>query len=212
MGATATYRPETADLLFRWDVVSMPGFRSPVPQNSGVGGAVPGVAGLPGLLYGAEFGLGDRTFEVRALGTSHDPSFLLFDCTTECSQQAELTGGIGTAGEDVRVRVPVQLFGAPIEGTVLRSLQMFTAGGTGQVAQVPRLDAVTLGDAAVPARSVMLGRAPTGTPAAEVPFDEVAVMERGRFSASLDHPDRGEDVWARACFGPSCETLRAQRA
>ncbi len=118
-GASFTYRPEQEDLLVGADLASLP---------------LPPVAGSPGVLYGFALQVGGASYEVRALRAAATavppaaPHFALYRCAPGCTQQALLSGSIGTTGTGVLVSVPLSALGAQ-EGAVLTGLRAFTALG-----------------------------------------------------------------------------------
>ncbi len=127
-GAALIYRPENGDLLFRLRVLSLP----PV--------------GAPGVLYGFRFQLASTNYEVRAQSVgnpSAGPYFGLFQCESSCTEVALLTGGIGTAGEEVLVAVPLATLGAT-EGTALTGLAAYSAFGANNTGPGIPLDEVAL--------------------------------------------------------------------
>ena len=197
-GASLTYRPEQEDLLVRLRLASIPSL---------VNGA-----GIPAVLYGLRLTLEGARYEVRALrgvitNGSAPPSLSLYRCDLVCTEQAALTGGIGTTGTSVSVSVPLSALGAQ-EGSALTEIVAFAGLGDGAPGALVMLDQADLPATTIPARSVTLGIAPTGTPEAQVAFDTQAEIAGGSFSGTLDVGSFSPgdfEVWVRACLGSWCE-------
>jgi Tol biopolymer transport system component len=212
VGTSLTYRPEQGDLLVRWQLASLPTLAAggcfPLCQPVGVSAGT----GVPGILYGFELDIGGALYEARALRAGATavppaaPHFSLYRCDPECTEQASLSGGIGTAGNEVRVAVPLGVLGAD-SGSTLTELRAYSALGEAAPGPLVTLDEAGLPDATVPAAQVSLGIAPAGAPEDEVDFDVPADLTEGRFSGSLDVSSLSPgdyEMWARACLGEVC--------
>jgi Tol biopolymer transport system component len=191
--ASLTYRPESADLMARLRVTSLP----------------PAVAGAPGVLYGFKIAVGaiGIRYEVRAVraGTNGAPFFVLYNCEPpSCTQVAVLAGGMGTTGDEIVVSVPLSALSAS-EEEPLSGLRAYAAYGDAVTGPGVMLDEILLQPTTVPVHSVALGIAPAGTPEADVDFDTAASLTNGTFSGTLAGVAPGSyDVWARACLGAAC--------
>ena len=203
IGGDLLYRPETGDLLFSWRGASLPGVRSPAPSSTGAGGAQPGMA-VAAAVYVASFAVDATRYEVRASGPSTRPVIQLFSCATRCTAVADLSGGIGTASEEVRVRLPVALLGGAVEGKTLDAVAFQTALADPAGAAFTVLDGIAMGAAPVPVRSVAVGRAPSDARPDEVAFQAAEVAD-GRFTADLAAA-ADDAIWLRICFGAECRT------
>lgn len=221
-GAGVVYRPERADMLVRLSVAAMPGVR---PSNSGINptvgrnlNLVPSVSGAPGVMYTLGFMHQGTRYEVRVIRLNveenppTDPLMSIWKCAPSCQEISHLEGGYGTTGEEIVVEVPMKVqspagtFSAK-EGQALTAIRASTSIGDPLIGYVQTLDDVSLGDGAVPVRSVALGIAPAGTPADQVTFTVAAVLAGGSFSGSVPTTGLSEgtyDVWARACLGTVC--------
>jgi hypothetical protein len=194
--ASVAVRPESDDLLVRLDLTEVP-----VIQREGNTDLT--VTGAPGVVYGLAFDAGGVRHEIRAGRTSAAAAYTLWRCDAECTQVAELTGTIGTVEAAVLIAVPLSVLP---EGP-LSELEAFV--DLGDVTQLlgQTQDRLAVPDAAIPAPRIELGVAPAGTPQGQVPFDAVAELTDGGFSAGLDTadlPPGGYDLWARACLGEIC--------
>jgi len=212
-GSSLTYRPEDEDLLVRLGLAELPVSSSRACLLAqcvfaNVGG------GVPAVIYGLRFELGEARYEVRALRTGVTasapaaPYMALFRCDPDCTEQARLAGGIGTTGAEVRVSIPLTSLGAS-GGGELRSIAAFTAVGEAGLGAVHPLDQVELPQAILPVALVSLGIAPAGTPQGEVVFSTDAAMEAGAFSGTVEAsslPAGEYEIWARACLGEACGT------
>ncbi len=211
VGASIAYRPELADIFIRLRLKSLPSVRGPSidpdPLIFPPGALAPGIAGLPGVIYGFSLET-DVRYEVRAGRAngpdpfSVPPQFTLYRCAPLCVQTTVLKGGLGTTGDEVVVAIPLQALGVA-QGGALSNLRAFTAmenEGT------TPLDEMLLSGATIPVHTVSLGIAPAGTQEAEVGFDTTATLANGNFSGILDgRRSSGDyDVWARACLGTVC--------
>ncbi|HJT79962.1 MAG TPA: hypothetical protein VJ719_02100 [Chthoniobacterales bacterium] len=184
-GANVSYRPENGDIFVRLTLATLPNL--PVP-------------GAPAVLYGLRFHLAGTTYEVRAVHTAV-PAFALYRCDSICTQQATLSGGIGTAGFEVSVAVPLSLLNAQ-EGAILTQIEAFTAFGDAAGPIAP-LDQANLPDATVPVHGVFLGMGPEGGLESQVAFDTPLTLVDGHF-AGVSTLGAGQLVWARACLGAVC--------
>jgi Tol biopolymer transport system component len=206
-GATAIHRPEQEDILFELRVTSLPEPSSNVPMTT-VGAHL---GGLPAVVYGASFTVGDDRYEVRALRAAAvatppgAPHFALYRCLTICLEEARLSGGIGTTGDEVRIGVPLSAL-AMNEGA-LTDVRAFAALGEAASGGLVTLDEAPLPDAMVEAPRVLLGIAPAGAPEHEVAFDTEATIVAGSFSGTVE-PSPGvsgnSEIWGRACIGQAC--------
>lgn len=211
-GADVIHRPEQEDLLFRLDLVSLPGVtvqhcaRTPTfppftacAEESTRGGA-------PGVVYGFAFDMGDSHYEVRGARaggapSSADPHFTLYKCEVVCLDTASLSGGLGTSGNGMLVSVPLSAFEAEDE-VAITAIEAFTSIGSAL-----RLDAVTLSDAVISEPVVDLGIAPHTTPEGEVVYTSSTDLVDGHFSATLDLSSLAPgdySLWARGCLVDSC--------
>lgn len=222
-GASIVYRPETDDLLVSWDVTGLPGLRQPGgaggvgpdPRSQfflpGVGGAAPGVAGAPAVVYDLEFKTGGSLFVVRSIRVAGTPSppaapyFALHRCDPGCREVARLSGGYGTTGDEVRVAIPLQTIPGLGESGSITDTRARTGLGEATTGIVQVLDERPLPDGSVPVREVRLGIAAAGTPEDGIAFDTPAELSLGHFAGLLATPPSGDyEVWARACLGEEC--------
>jgi Tol biopolymer transport system component len=208
-GAGLAVRPEQEDLLASLRVASLPGL---APR--GGFGAVSTGAGAPAILYGLAFDAGGARYEVRALRVGATevppaaPSFGLYRCDPDCTEQARLSGGIGTTGHEVLISIPISALGAQEEAGV-EEVRAFTALGEAAPGDLVIIDEVDLPDAVLPAARVELGIAPADTPEEEVAFTTQAEVVDGHFAGTLDVssvPSGAHRVWGRACLGQRCGT------
>lgn len=98
-GAEILRRPETEDMLLRIRLAALP----------------PTVAGLPAVLYGANFEVDGVLHEVRALRATTDdplggPHIALYWCGPVCTRIVTLPGAFGTTGP-LLISVPEELLG-----------------------------------------------------------------------------------------------------
>lgn len=192
-GSSVAYRHEEGDLLIRLNARTLP----------------PVAAGMPSVLYGLRFTSAGGSYEVRSARTaaataSANPHFGLYRCfggsIVLCPMIAELQGGMGTAGNDVRVSVPVEALG---HAENISGVLAFTALGEPLYGAVHMLDQVALGDLAIQSPRVNLGISPAGAPESEVAFTTVADLWKDGFIGELDTsglPAGDYRVWARACL------------
>ncbi|MFN2582670.1 MAG: hypothetical protein ABR498_08025 [Candidatus Dormibacteria bacterium] len=190
--AGVVYRPEDGTLQLTIDTASMP------------------AEGSPGVVAGFDLHAGGATYEVLAAAPAYAaPSFGLLTCSsTVCSPGPMLTGGYGTQGTSIVVSVPLTALGL-VETSAITSIHAFTALGTFAAGASATLDTVDLPDAILPAHTVALGSAATGTALGNVQFGAPVKISNGAFSAPLDVSALGSgayDVWARACVGAECST------
>ncbi|HVM12047.1 MAG TPA: hypothetical protein VM638_06195 [Actinomycetota bacterium] len=190
--ARVVHRPEDEDLLLRIDLAALPsrdGWASPWAH------------------FGFRFSVGATRYEVRSISGLTGSS--LYRCAPDCIEQERLSGGVGTAGEDVLVAVPLAAVGA-LPGAQLTDVSAYTALGPPQARlDETMVDELDLPSAVVPRIEVTLGLASAETPEEEVRFDVAAPLEVGRFSRILDGRALGSGehrVWARACLGGTCST------
>ncbi|HEX9824355.1 MAG TPA: hypothetical protein VGB51_08190, partial [Actinomycetota bacterium] len=206
-GASVTYRPETEDLLLRWDVRGFPRVVQPLPD--GVSQLRISVSPIPGAMYGMAFTAGGARYEARATWLEHEratdavQAFRLYRCDAVCTEVVRLKGGIAVSGNDARMAVPLSaLAGA----TGLTDLRAFTALGDQAPGATSVLDQVSIPALSFPAPVVRLGVAAPGTPQDDVDFSITAQLTDGRFSASLPAFEGPREVWAKACLGAACGT------
>jgi hypothetical protein len=215
-GASLIYRPEQEDLLVRLRLESLPRLGADFCGALAVDGTQLACrevdsagAGIPAILWGLRFDLEEIRYEVRAMRAAAEaavPDFVLVRCDSECSEEAPLSGGIGTTGAEVRVAVPLSVLSAE-EGQVLSAIEAFTAIGEAAPGPLVTLDQADLPDASIPPAQVSLGIAPAGVPEEEVDFETPADLAEGSFSGSFDVSSLSpgdHEVWARACLGESC--------
>lgn len=215
-GAEVALRPETDDLFASIDLAALPGFRPPEAAAGypSMGGflvcpdcVIPSAGGIPTVVYGLELDAGDFRYEVRAtrLTADGDPlgTFSLHRCSPECERLGTVAGGYGTATEEIRFSVPLDLL-ADID-QVRRARAFALAGDPDGDGFLP-LDEVPLEKFEMSEPSIDLGVARRGTPRKDVGFIAGAALSDGRFTGSIDVPIvPGEyDVWARACLGEVC--------
>ena len=110
---------------------------------------------------------GER-FEVRAMRGHAPAEFGLYRCTVACELVAALDGGIGTAGEEVRVALPLEALGAAA-GAAVSDVRAWTGLGTPPT-DTATVDELALSDWVVADQRVELGSAPSDA-AAEIVFD-----------------------------------------
>jgi Tol biopolymer transport system component len=214
VGARVTYRPEPGELLVRWDVTKLPGVAGPplgVDANSIVsGGVIPSAAGAPAVLYGLALRTPSARFEVRAMRASASgsppaaPLFALFRCDDGCTEVGRLRGSFGTAGEGLRAVVPLSTLGIA-EGDALTEVRAYAAVGEAAAGAVQPLDEVTLGSAAIPARTLAAAVAE----ADEIPDafpHAIATGDGASFAAVFDAGELPPEarVWVRVCLGQDC--------
>lgn len=197
-GASISYRPETDDLLVDWRTTSMPSAPDAVWTQ-------PGAGGMPGEVYSMAFTYGGSAWRVSATRVASDGSggtsakFTLSKCSPTCTTVASLSGGFGTAGNDVRASVPLStLTGGP------SALTKVSAGVGLQVGISQSADSVDLSDSAVLVSSVDVGAGPAGGRAEDVTF-RPATLDRGRFSANGIPAASGDGrLWIRTCVAGTC--------
>lgn len=210
-GASMTHRPETEDILVRWDVRRFPKVSQPIPTT--ISQIRMNVRPIPGLVYGMEFTAGGVRYEARATWTDPErptevpQSFRLYRCETTCAEVARLGGGIATAGNDVRMSIPITALGG---ATALSALRAFSAAGEQAPGAVVTVDEVTLPGLTLPAPTARLGVAAPGTSESQVDFTVPAAVSEGRFSVTLPAFQGERDVWARACLGQICGSTRVR--
>lgn len=136
-GASLAYRPELGDLFAAIELEHMG------PLSLGPAGLVSG--GVPSLLYGLRFEVGNKSYEVRATSLLGG-TFELFDCTGaghSCTKLRTLTGGYGTTGERVVFSLPLAAIGVTERGRLSR-VTAFSAVGTGATGASKVLDTLRL--------------------------------------------------------------------
>lgn len=205
--AMLRYRPEEGDVLVELGVSALRPHAGPVL----VGAAAPrepGVATYAVSFDGCVQGPGDSVavcgrHEVRAsqdLDTD-GATVGLYRCASSCSKVASVTGGIGTAGEVVRVSVPVGLLGG--EGATLGLRKAYAAFGETTTGLMHEVDQVGLTTGKIPAATLAVAVAPAGSPAGDADFSAVPV-ENGRFQGVLERGSGPRKVWVRVCVGSVC--------
>ena len=206
--SSITLRPEQEDLLLRLRLASLPG---------------PLVGEAPGVVYRWDLTVGGTAYEVRAslvaaTGSSAETFSALYRCypqrplvgaTAACTLVTKLSGGIGAAGPEVVVSVPLESLQAG-EGTSLSRLRAsahLEDGATAVTVDMVPLDEVALPAAVIPASSVDLGIAPPEAPEGEIAFETEAGLVDGSFAGTLDIstlPPGDYRVWAKACIDHIC--------
>src|SRR5207249_4955197 len=126
-----------------------------------------------------------------------------YRCDATCTEQALLSGGLGTTGAEVLLALPLSVLGVQ-EGSSLTSIQAFTALADDTAGSPVIFDQANLPDATVPTKQVSFGVAPAGTPLGNVLFDHTANLTDGHFLGTADLPAGAYEVWARACLGATC--------
>lgn len=205
-----TYRAEREDLLFRTALQSL---SRDVEVVSNQGRSV--TLRSPAIVYGWAFDAAGASWEVRVqrLSPTAAPETLPFDhgakllrCDPDCVVVADLRGGVGTAGTEVRAGLPLAGIGLDV-GEELTNVRAFAAPGELTAGHVAPLAEVGLPNAEVPMPVVTLGIAPAGTPEAGVSFNVDTTATDGTFSGSLDTASLAAgsyDLWARACLAHLC--------
>lgn len=210
--ARVVYRPEAEDVLVNLSLSSLPPLAAgPTCVSVQCTGRVSPGAGAPGIVYGLAFSFEGTRYEVRAFRSPDAASpdsqrFAIYRCAEMCTEQARVTGAIGTTGPEVIVSVPLSVLGTE-EGSALTELIAYTAAGEGTQPLPAFLDEVALADASIQPREIALGIAPAGTPQAAVTFDTEGALSEGTFSGTIDAsalPAGDYDVWATACLGETC--------
>jgi Tol biopolymer transport system component len=215
VGASIAYRPQTADLLFSWRTDSLPSAAVPsIPPNPQVSAhwtngengsaAVPAVAFVTAFETAGPAGATHK-WEVRASGSSLAPTFSLHYCSVSpCQEFKALTGGIGAAGHEVRVRMPLAapwFSNAP--GDELRAIRVSVAPLASGVPSP--MDSLDLGQATIPTSHVSLGWAPPDAQAGQIAFPYAARIIGNRFEATVDKaPSMDAELWIRTCFEDKC--------
>jgi hypothetical protein len=198
VGASMIHRPEHDDLLLRTRLASLP---------------APSIGSLPGVMYRWRFTAAGTSYEVRALSIAPTaggaaPYFRLFRCSPECAEIADLEGGLGTTGAEVRVSVPLTAIGADPSAT-LSSIEADVTMGDAVGVAPESLDELVLPGADLSTPAVDLAIAPASAPEDEVAYTVSADLSGGFFSATLDtmYLAPGEyRVWVRGCLGTDCGT------
>jgi len=210
-GASVIWRPENEDILVRLRLASVPGNRQ---VCVGAAFCIHSGTGVPAVLYGLEFTEGVFRYEARAVRSATEldaaPRYDLYRCFTICEKVGEpVSGGIGTAGDEVWISISVRGIGQPNGGPV-SGIRAFTAIGEADSGALVPVDELALPDTAIPRLAVTLGVAPAGTPQSEVAFGpEEAIFGGGDFWGSVEGSSAGQpDVWARACLGQECGASR----
>lgn len=152
------------------------------------------------------------TYEARALpvGATEvppaSPVFALYRCAQVCERTATLSGGIGTGGEEIQIRIPLSSVGAVEDGD-LADVMAFSALGEAAAPSTAALDEVPLGTAPIPASTVAVGIGPAASPPGEVEL-EPTPHSGGSFTGSLDVDglDGAHHVVVRGCLGERCGT------
>jgi Tol biopolymer transport system component len=200
-GASATFRPEEGDVMFRLDLAPRTHAWAPL---AGTTARKPG-----GVTYVVELSMGGVRHEIRATQTAAPTgtTFGLFRCETACTSIETLAGGDSTVGDAVVISVPVDKLGG--EGTQLELTRAFVAAGDAQTGQVRLLDNVGLTAAEIPTVTVELTAAPAGSGPKDVVFDTPAAVAEGRFSQRVPLGTGSREVWARVCVGADCRVTKA---
>jgi hypothetical protein len=203
-----TSRPEQGDLLFAFELASLP----PLPTNgipcTGITGCPPGVAGIAGTTYGFRFTSGSTHYEVRAFRSGLTaippavPLFALYNCDTSCAEVARLSGSIGSTGNEVLISLPLDTLNAG-PAPALTMVSAYSALGDAATGPLSVFDQADLPDGTVPRPSVSLGIAPLGTLESQVSFNTPVSLANGHFENQLNVP-ASDGVWARACLGTIC--------
>ncbi len=207
--ADVIYRPEDADYLVSIRLDHLPHLSPSV--------SVPGVyssAGLPeqtlpGLTYVLGFALDGVPYELRSsrLGdvttpvtdaggaTNPSPTFGLYRCASTCARVASPEGGVGTAGDEIRMDLPLSSLGLE-PGEVLTDLRVLVGLGEGAVGTAQPLDEIALGDVTMPAVTFQIGVGSTVLDAGG---------SAGRFAVELPSaPASGQRLVGRACLADRC--------
>jgi Tol biopolymer transport system component len=184
-------RPESEDLLFVLDVAGMATTGSLVP---GANYATPSEGGLPGAAYTIAFSLDGERYEVRAarLDDAANPRFALFRCAAACAHVSDLAGGLGTAGEDVRIDVPLAKISA-VSGSRITSVRVASGLGSLENGVAAASSEFALPDAAIPVPSVRVGWGDGSY--------RLAALDGPTFTATTPGPG---PVHVRACLDDIC--------
>jgi hypothetical protein len=206
LGASISFRPETADYLVRLDTQSLPTATIAPPEMGG------SIGGAPGLVYGLGFTLNGERWEVRSLSVAATdsnasaPGFFLYRCDTICSRTVALEGGLGTAGPDIRVSLPAPALGLG-PGESFTGVKAFSGVGEAAPGALTVLDEVALPDVTMPEMRVELGFTPDASGPEAASFDLAASFLGGHYRAVAEEvPGQGISTWARACIGETCGT------
>ena len=209
LGAEVLARPEQGDLLVRLDVDRLPpargqGFitnciRCPHPYRLIQWGVKAGPSGLPGLTWNLEMTVGGVRYQIRA---AYPDQFALYRCDPVCVPQAQLRGGMGTAGHAIIVSVPSTLLQLS-EVEVVSSVRAVTALASTTGEPLVELDDVDLPQFAWPGPPrVEAELSGGGLPS---PSSAEAEVSEGAFSLTLPAPPEGTyQLNLRACLGQTC--------
>lgn len=126
--ASLAYRPETADLFMRLDVAQMPQF----------------ALASPAVVYGVDFAVDARSYEVRIGKSGLDATFALFRRTSSgWAHVRDIRGGYGTTGQQVVAALPLAAIGADHGGRLV-DVRAFTALMPTPADIVERMDEIAL--------------------------------------------------------------------
>lgn len=218
--SSVTYRPEEGDLLVRLILADLPRVSpSSGPQRILTAGLSDVATG--GVIYGLRFTL-DVPYELRAsrVGALADTAypagvtqpitgFDLYRCSANCAKVAEVDGGFGTAGDEIRMSLPMAPLGLEA-GESLTDVRAVTGAGDAALGLAgAAADEIALGKVTLPAISVRLGTSAADARAEDVSFDHASGFLAGSFSTPLPaDAGPGRSIWARACIADRCGVAR----
>lgn len=210
ISAELVYRPEVGDVLTRLRLADLP---SVDPQAVGVR-----TSAAPGLLYGLSLTSEGVRYEARATvpqghfggdASGVQPQFELFRCEGGCTKVKDISGSIGTVGDEVWLSIPRRYLG-PEEASELSGIRAFVVTGHAGTTIGRAADEIALPDSVLAEPSVAIGFARADTAPDAIEFRNVAELSKGRFADQWNVANAAAgtyDVWVRACHGERCEAV-----
>ena len=189
-GASITYRPEEADLLVRLPVDALPKVAPGAPASA--------------LTYGVELEFRGYRFVATAQPGGDDraaPQFELHNCSSTTCGSFSAEGGVGTAGEEVWISIPMAM-GLQTEDVVTAAA--FVGAFEPVTGSIEPVDEVALPSFSVPVMSLQVGVVPKGADAGQ-PLATQFPNAGAVFAADVVLTETGAlDAWARSCLGDEC--------
>jgi hypothetical protein len=203
-GAALVWRPETSDLLVRWEPTEMPSARGVATGGNAFevrSGVVPSAGGTPGVAYSATFTAAGHRMFVEVVGGPLAEA-RLFNCDAyPCTDLGVLQGSLGSAGLEAHAVVPISALGVASGGTITEiSMEAGIGDDRGLVLVLDTLDLENL---TLSRPAVDVGVAPPETPPGAVPF-QPAMLTGNAFSSSSDASEDASVASVRVCLGTSC--------
>jgi hypothetical protein len=208
-GAAMVWRPETSDLLVRWEPTQMPSARGVATGGNAFevrSGVVPSAGGVPGVAYTATFTAAGHRIFVEVVGGPLAEA-RLFNCDEyPCTDLGVLEGSLGSAGVEAHAVIPISALGVAPGSTISGITAETGIGDDRALVVVP--EHVDLEDLTLSRPVVEVGVAPAGAAPQDVNF-ELATLVGNGFAASREASSGAAVAWVRVCLGTLCSLSHA---